>query len=597
MLLYSLLLGVTLLSAESADSLSGAVVTADRGAVVSRLDTLSISFSKSSVASLANLLPGLLLSDYGSLSGGKTVSLRGLGASHTAIYVDGLKVSNLQTGQSDLGLLDLSSFGSALVDYAQNSVSFLSAAPSFSGGKSFSGTASFEGGSFGTYIPRASTDFRLSPRVSLRTSLGAVLSNGDYSYAGGARRQNNDIRQIRGGVDLFGTLEGGVWRAKAYINSSDRGTPGSISWPAEDRQNDLMSFVQGTFRRSMSELYSLELAAKGSWDRILFESAWGDSDYHQGEYQIHSTHRLDIAPWLKTSLVAGAEWTSLRSSLYDASRWSAELSGTASLILRRFHANLELAYNGYYDHGQVSRNYLTPSADLSFVPFEGMKITGFVRRAPRVPNFNELYYVGYGNPNLKAEDAFLSDIGVEWHRTFCGGLGLGAKADAFFNVLKDKIGSAPTKEDPNVWLPYNIGKVFSSGLDASVDLSYERGETGLRLTARYCLLDAEDRTPGSLRQQIPYVSRHSLSLGAYGGYRHWGADMRWTFRSSRRDSSGPLPQWNTLDVTLGREIALRGGHSLKLKADLENVCSQRYELVRDYPMSGFGIRGGVVLKF
>lgn len=599
MLFNSILFAVALLVAEPTDTLSGAVVIADRGAVVSRLDTISISNSPKSIVSLVHSLPGLLLSDYGGISGGKTISLRGLGASHTAIYVDGLKLSNLQTGQSDLGLLDLPSFGLALVDYAQNSVSFQSGTPTFREGRSFGGQVSFQGGSFGTYLPRASFDFRLSPRLSLRASLGAVFSKGNFHYGSGLKRQGNDIKQVRGGLDFFGTTGKGSWRAKLYINSSDRGTPGSVSWPSDDRQRDLMSFAQGTLRQKISELYSLELALKGSWDRILFKSSWGDSDYHQGEYQLHSTHRFTLTPWFSASLVAGASWASLDSDLYNASRWSPEASLTASWRLKRFSANLELAYNGYYDKHQKGRNYFTPSLDLSFTAFEGFKIVGFARRAPRVPNFNELYYVGYGNPDLKAEDAFLSDIGVEYHRPLGRHFSISAKADGFHNILKDKITSAPTPEDPNIWLPYNIGKVLSSGLDASVDLGFEGEESSAHLSARYSLQNAVDRTKDSYSygQQIPYVARHSLYICALGSYRGWSAEARWNYRASRRDSSGPLPAWNTLDLSLGKAIKLRSCGPLRLKIDFENLCSQRYELVRDYPSPGLSVTGGVELKF
>lgn len=598
MLLNSILIAAALLSSEPADSLSGAIVLADRGAVVSRCDTLSV--SSGSVGSLANALPGLLLSDYGGLSGGKTISLRGLGAAHTAIYVDGLRVSNLQSGQCDLGLLDLDGYNRALVDYAQNSVSFQSVAPSLT--RAVGGRVSFEGGSFGTYIPRLSLDWRLSRRVSMRASVAAAWSKGNFPINDTLRRSNNDIRLVRGGLDFFGTLPRGEWRAKAYINSSDRGTPGSIAWPSSDRQRDLMSFVQGTFRRNISELYSLSLAAKGSWDRILFKSSWGDSDYHQSEYQLHTIHKFNIASWLSCSLVAGVDFVSLKSTNYNASRWAPELSAAASVRLRRFSANLELAYNAYFDVSKSARHYFTPSIDLSYTPFEGFKLSGFARRAPRVPNFNELYYVGYGNPSLKAEDAFLSDIGVEY-RLSRGFWNFGAKADGFLNLLKDKISSAPTAEDPNIWLPFNIGKVRSAGLDVAVDWGFKKGEAEVHLLSRYCFQDAVDVTHSKgiaeevVRHQIPYVPRHSLYLCAEGSYKLFKAQLRWNLRASRWDASGELPSWNTLDLTLSKEFRFKRLGALRLKVDLENLCSERYVLVRDYPMQTFSARGGVEVRF
>ena len=114
--MLSLLLAVGFLL-HMPDSLEAVTVVADRGLVVSRTDTLEM-HPLQDVTSALQLLPGLYVGDYGSLAGLKSVSLRGLGSAHTAIYVDGVRVGNVQSGQADLGLLDLPSMGAVVADYA-----------------------------------------------------------------------------------------------------------------------------------------------------------------------------------------------------------------------------------------------------------------------------------------------------------------------------------------------------------------------------------------------------------------------------------------------------------------------------------------------
>ena len=46
---------------------------------------------------------GTNVKDYGGIGGLKTVSVRGLGATHTAVSYDGVVVGNCQAGQIDLG--------------------------------------------------------------------------------------------------------------------------------------------------------------------------------------------------------------------------------------------------------------------------------------------------------------------------------------------------------------------------------------------------------------------------------------------------------------------------------------------------------------
>ena len=74
-----------------ADSLGAATITADKGVVVSRIDVLPVS-GTFSVSEVLNLSSGLHVGDNGGVAGLKSVSLRGLGSAHTAIYLDGVRV-------------------------------------------------------------------------------------------------------------------------------------------------------------------------------------------------------------------------------------------------------------------------------------------------------------------------------------------------------------------------------------------------------------------------------------------------------------------------------------------------------------------------
>ena len=270
MLLFSLLLAAGLLVAETPDTLQAVTIVADKGVVVSRTDTLTLHADGTAAQALLRV-PGLSISDYGGLAGLKSVSLRGLGTAHTDIYLDGVRVSNFQSGQNDLGMLPLETLGSAVVDYAQNSVSFRTAKPVF-GDRRFQGRVGVQGGSFRTLVPSARFDFKLSERIALSAHAAGIYSKGDFPYSN-TRRSGNDIKQLRGGIDLFGTLDGGEWQAKAYYNQADRGTPGSVSWPSEDRQKDRNILVQSTFRKAFSDLYTLNVSAKGAYDKLFYQSA------------------------------------------------------------------------------------------------------------------------------------------------------------------------------------------------------------------------------------------------------------------------------------------------------------------------------------
>ena len=578
------------------DSLHAVTITADKGLTVSRTDTLKVgnSFSVSDILLQSS---GFHVGDNGGSAGLKTVSLRGLGSAHTAVYIDGLRVGNVQSGQNDLGMVMSDNLGSVVVDYAQNSVSFNTARPVFADGPVASHVR-LSGGSFGTWLPYARLDFRLSDRISLSASTSGVFSKGDFRYGEGLVRQNNDVSQVRAGLDLFGSLSGGDYHVKAYFNGVERGTPGSTAWPSDDRQADRNAFVQGVLRKNFSHLYTLRISGKASYDDISYSSAWGDSRYGQTEFQLNSAHDFQIRRWWKLSLAADIQWDGLKSTSYEASRLTAFSALASSFRTGPFSADVALEYNGAFDRGARSRQAFSPSANLRLKLSDGLDLVAFARRAYRVPTFNELYYVGYGNPDLSPEDAWLTDIAVDYVRTFGDSWSVKARLDGFLNLLTDKITSAPTPEDPAVWAPYNIGKVRSAGMDAAAGLAHE-GEWDYSLDLKYSYQSALDMTPDAdtYGQQIPYIARHVIVVSGNMSWKGWTFDPVWQMRAGRSDGTGELPDWNTLDLTLARSFPLKKYGNVLLKASARNLLDCRYETVSGYPMPGRNFIAGVEFKF
>ena len=568
------------------DTLQTAVVTAERGISVSRTDTIRIQ-NTNSISEVLSRSPGLVLADYGGFAGIKSVNLRGLGSPHTTIRIDGIKVGNVQTGQSDLGMLGLENFGATLVDYAQNSVNFVTRRPEFKG-RNIAGTASVGGGSFGTFLPYSRMDFKISDRLSLSANAAGTVSKGDFGYGDGQRRSNNDIAQIRAGLDVFGIISGGEWTAKLYCNGSDRGTPGSVDYPSTDRRKDRNVFAQGFLRKRLDDLYEMNVSGKVAADKLQYFSEWGGSDYLQKEVQLNTSHKFHVLPWMDLSAVAELQWDGLQSTYYDASRTGVTAIVGASFKLPRLKAGLTLQWEGIYDSGGSSSSVASPSADFRFIIIDGLDILGFARRAFRAPTFNELYYPGYGNPELRPEDAFFADLGVEYRRAFGRHWALKSKIDGFRNHLTDKIISAPSEENPSLWLPYNIGEVLCTGLDAEAAASFDAAPWKATLCARYSFQNAEG---------VPYLARHSAVVSADASFNGWSLAALWNLRCGRKDSYGEMPDYNTLDVSAAKDFPLAGDISLALRISCRNIADCRYETVTGYPMPGRSLAGGVEISF
>jgi outer membrane cobalamin receptor len=604
-MLFSFLISVGMLKASLpshsaehvSDTLHAVTVTADKGVVISRTDTLRIQNSFD-ISGELHQIPGLQIGDYGGFAGLKTVSLRGMGSPHTAVYVDGVRIGNVQSGQGDLGMLDIENFTSAVVDYAQNSISFNTARPEFKNG-SVTGKAGISIGSFGTYLPSARVDFRLSDKMALSANAAGIISEGNFTYGENGVRTNNDITQIRGGINLFGSMERGEYHVKAFYNTAERGTPGSVTWPSEDRQKDMNAYLQGVVRKQFSQLYTLKVSAKAGYDNIYYTSTWGDSEYGQTELQLNTAHLFRINNWWNISFAADIQWDKLSSNVYQASRFTTISALTTSFRFEKLSLNVAAEYSGYFDKDQLTRHAVSPSMDFRLRLIEGLDLVGFARRAYRVPMFNELYYVGYGNPELLPEDAWLTDLGLDFYRQISDKWGVKAKADGFYNYLTDKITSAPTEEDPNIWLPFNIGKVRSAGFDLVAGTDFRSGEWTGSFVARYSYQSAVDVTPDSYSygQQIAYLAKHTVTADLKAGWKGYQLNPRWVLKSGRTDSYGALANWNTLDISLSKCFVIRKSLSLSICLSAKNLFNNEYELVSGYPMPGRSFIGGIQFGF
>lgn len=606
----------------AADTLEVATVTAERGMIVSRTDSVSLK-GLADVGAALTKIPGLTLTDMGGQAGLKTVSLRGMGTSHTAIYINGIRIGNLQSGQSDLGMLEMQDFRTAVIDYAQNSINFITERPQTYSGRKLTADITFKSGSFGTYLPYANLGWRISDRISMRVNAGGTFSKGDFSYTGTdtegntaeMRRSGNDISKWRAGVDFFGGLTDGRWQAKAYFNSSDRGTPGSTNWPSSDRQKDRNMFIQGSLDKRFGK-YGLKISAKGSYDDLEYFTSWGDSQYGQGEFQLNTSHTYRIYDWWDVTAALGGQADRLKSGNYGTeSDGSPAADGIMRLALRssigtaitleRLKASLAVEYEGLSDISSgaktLSLGAVSPSAGIRFRITDGLDIAAFGRRAYRAPMFNELYYIGFGNRNLKPEDAWLTDIGMQWSHAIGRKWNITLKADGFFNWLDNKITSAPTASNPNIWLPYNIGKVFSAGTDISARASFSSNGWDGSISAEYTLVDAKDKTPDSVSygKQIPYIARHSLTATGSIGWKGWELDAVWNMREGRSGSYGDLPGWNTLDISFSKSFRLgrkEDGRSMNISLRADNLTDMRYELSAGYPMPGRSLMAGISIK-
>ena len=594
-------------------------------------------------------LPGLNVKDYGGIGGMKTVSVRGLGANHTSVCVDGMLVNDAQHGSIDLSGFDLDDTGNILVEtvsadgifkpartYSSGSVISLTTKVPDLEGKPTRLSARMTYGSFGTYKPALRVDRKLTDGwvVSARGSYLKSDGNYPFEYAGlsgertSLRREGSDVSAFKSLVRLEGnTTRCGTLRASASWSGSDRGIPGPVILYVLDP-------TERIWNNDLNAAASYESAAEGSpwhyriggsWRRTGDRYTNTDAKYPQpvdDRYLLQSFAATGILERIFTIGDAGNELHLVFSQ--DLSRESLEAStsvcpdpvryGSFSAFAiqyqgERLRATASLA--GTFIHESASRkdpgietapdrSRLGPSLSFSYKAAPGLHLRGFVKDGFRVPTFNDLYYDRVGSIHLVPEKALQTGAGATWQGR-AGKALLDLTADAYYNRVKDKIVAVPTMF---VWRMRNLGRVNMAGLDFSAGVSLPLGqEYSFRSDASFSYLRAVDVTDPSsknYRHQIQYTPKASgsLSLAIFNG----NTSLNYTLCAVGRRYF--LPQnleENALDAYFDHSVALRRTFLLRscpltLAAEVLNLTGVNYEIVHSYPMPGRQFRITLTLR-
>lgn len=597
-----------------------------------------------SVADAIRYFSGIQIKDYGGIGGLKTVNIRGLGTQHVGVFYDGVQLGNAQNGQIDLGRFSLDNMEAVSLYNGQKSAIFQSAKdfasagsiymtarhPSFGEGQNYRLKGTFKTGSFGLVNPSVLLEHRLSKQVSGSLSAEYMYTSGKYKFRYRQKngyditetRKNGDVEAIRAEYGLFGDMQGGEWKAKAYLYNSERGLPGAAvretgDFVHEDRQWDTNFFLQGSFRKHWGN-YSLQTNGKYAYDylhylsdpRLDVTTMYVNNHYRQHELYFSAANMLNILPFWSADVSVDFQWNKLNADLVNfvyPCRYTALVAAATALHFERFKLQANLLGTFVHETTKVpnaaagDKHKYTPTVVASWQPFknEDLNLRAFYKKIFRMPTLNDLYYTFIGNIDLNPEYTTQYDIGVTYSRKFRGGYParLEFQADAYYNEVTDKIVAMPTSNQFR-WTMVNLGYVEMRGVDVALQTEWHLlKDLKANLRVNYTYEKAQDFTDAKSDYyggQIPYIPWHSGSAVLNLSYRDWDMNYSFIYTGERYESSANIPEnyakeWYTNDLSLSRRLHWKK-MLWKLTAEVNNVFNQQYEVVQWYPMPGINFR-------
>lgn len=586
---------------------------------------------------------GTTVRDYGGIGGMKTVSVRSLGAHHTAIGYDGVAVSNCQAGQIDIGRFSLDNVALLTLSVGQEEdllqsarmaasaavLSIRTEVPRFTADRRYSLQAHLRAGSFGMVNPYVRLATRTSERTTLSLDGNLLRADGVYPFTlvnGRERtrekRYNSDILAWHSEANLYRTDDRSDLNVKAYAFRSERGLPGSVilyRTGNDERLWDVNAFLQAAYRRHLSDRWTMQAQVKYNYSWNKYEDT--DPKYEggrqtdlntQNEYYASVAARFRPTDALTLSLAEDGAVNTLHNNINHN---PAPVRLTSLTALRARYRMGPVTAAGTLlatyitEHVQSGdrpddRRRITPALSLTYRPSPtlDLNVRALYKKTFRVPTFNDLYYLRLGNTGLRPELADEYNVGLTWSIAPGSFDPITLTVDGYYNEVRDKIVAFPSTY---VWKMANFGRVRITGLDASVASGVAlTASVHLSLNASYTYqraIDVTDAKAKNYREQIPYTPRHSGS-GSVAVSTPW-VDAAYTLVAvgDRYFMSQNLPE-NRINgyaehtLALSRTFRLRRGAELRLQAECTNLTDEQYDIIKYYPMPGRAFRATVAIR-
>lgn len=593
------------------------------------------SVAGNSVADALKTFSGVTLRDYGGAGGLKTVMVRSLGAQHTGVFIDGAPVSDIASGQPDLGKFPLGNLEEVSLNVgvggsepmparARSGASVInlrSIKPDFGKFKT-RGNAGIRGGSFGLINPFLRLDHKTGTGSWFGIEINPLFSKGDYPYlvdngpAGSARlkRGNGDLTSLAANLSFSAKAgDSSEVRVFARFYNAERGLPGAVVFYNPHSSQRLTNKDLSLGFQLMSDSKRTSLLTNACWSyawlRYLDPDYLGydhslDNRYLQQEFHLSQAGTFNISRHFSASLASDFILNTFSGSQYNTDPWRGSFLLSAILAHQTRNTGAEAGFlasvikdSGKDPSEEALTHKVSPYFSLSvrIADVPSLRLRMMYKHSFRMPAFNEMYYALVGNPGLLPEAAQQLNTGLLGSYAPFKGVLFRLSADAFFNRVHEKIVAIPT-QNLFVWSMQNIGEVRTRGLDIQLDASAalgRRGKASVNLAYTYQeASDISDKNSSDYGNQIPYIPWETFSAMFQLVHRSFSIDYNLLFNGYRYVSSENIPQnllpsWWISDAGLAWSPEA-GRYKYRIKAGVTNLFDKDYVVIRSFPMPGRG---------
>ncbi len=595
------------------------------GVMQTKVDTLVLKALQSlDISELLSAHSPVFIKSYGRGSAA-SASFRGTAPSHTQVLWNGMAVNSPMRGD---------------IDFSMFPVSFIDDMELLHGGSSLVAGSGALGGSI-LIENKADWSNRLNIRYSqtlesfgthkefirlmagtekfqVKTRLFSDRSGNDFPYYNyGVLPQREAVQENAGykkqGLlqEFYGCLgQNHFVSMKGWFYKSGRDLPQLMSFEGTNRTEtqDDQNFRLVADWKWYSEKHQLKMMAGFSNNQLTYFRSSTEANFvnfdsdsrenmfsHQTKFDWQPSEKLSFQWSLNNTFSKVEIYDRAQKTGYNESRFESSLLNLVRALLSKKLAVSFLFRTELYDKKLIA---FIPSLgiDYDFDKTSVLKIN--LSRNYHKPNLNDLYWLPGGNPELKPEDGFSSDVALQrkWTKKESD---FDIKLDGFASLVDNWIIWRPAANGAFYWEAANLKKVFSRGLEFSSSWRYHpNNRFKLAVNANYSFTrstneNAVESVDKSRGKQLIYIPKHKANVFAQLDYRNWYVKASAPYTGKRYTTSDNnesafeevlTPYW-LMHATAGKKFLLKwivADASLRV----ENIFDTDYMAVLWRPMPG-----------
>lgn len=523
-------------------------------------------------------------------------SFRGTTAQQTAVLWNGININSQLNGQTDFNTLSTRDFSSISLRAGGGSVTYGSSAiggtihlnNELAYGDKFVNEVRGDYGSFGTY----GLNYKLNAgtdRFSTQVSISRNASDNDYGYPNGGSNINGQFYNTSLNAALAYKLnDANSLKFYSYVFDGERHF--SLILPSETKTKyrdtnyrNLLEW-QSQFGRFTSKVKAAFLSEHYKYYQNIADPGFtfGKVDTGIARYDLLFTATDNF----KINVIA--DYTKNKGYGSDIINTGREIGSGSLLVTHRLLKNLQ------YEAGlrkEVTDNYNSPllySAGVKFSPvtFYTVRVNG--SKNFRIPTFNDLYWQGSGNTDLRPESSLQAELGNDF---IFGNFNF--SLTGYYIKLKDMLRWVPTA---GVWRPQNTDRVKTYGAEALLHYNYSLGKHKFNANGSYGYTVSEDEATG---YQLIYVPYHKATAGvsySYKGFSAYAQGMYTGETFTRSDNNSRYNMDAFMTANVGAEYTLNKYGQYTLGFRVLNALDRDYQVVDGRQMPGINYNMYIIIK-